>query len=173
MLPLEAQRDLKILEDEASSILGSLSGSENKIEKATLTREDERSVTVSLRFSGFGDKEYQMQVAILNSRKEVMDAVSIVQMDLPKSKQSDITLLMTDPQKTMSQSSLVSKYIRVRVAPKSSGIGDLLTEAFDDLNLSGSEFLIELDKKWMLMGANVKMTAKLTPFKNAGSIPSN
>jgi hypothetical protein len=171
-LSLGAQKDLKLIEDEATSLLSGLTGSgSNKIERATLTKEDERSVTVSLRFAGFADKEYKIQVAILNRSKEVMEEITPVEMDMPKSKQADVSMSIIDSGKAMSQSSLESKFLRIRVGPKEGGIAGVLGDTFDDINLSATEFLFELNKKWMVMGPAVKVNVALTPYKSAASIP--
>lgn len=171
---LQAQKELKIVTDELTDLGIGLSGTENKLEKATLTKEDERSIIVSLRFRGFADKEYQLQVSALNSRKETMEDVAKMVVDMPKSKQAEVPLLIKDPQKNMSQPTLNSKYLQVKVKPKGTGgITDVLGDAFDELDLNSTTYLIELDKKWMLMGANVKIPVKLTAYMSAASISPN
>jgi len=171
---LQAQKELKIVTDELTDLGIGLSGTENKLEKATLTKEDERSIIISLRFKGFADKEYQLQVSALNSRKETIEDISKMVLDMPKSKQAEVPLMIKDPQKNMSQPTLNSKYLQVKVKPKGTGgISDVLDDAFDGLDLNTTTYLIELDKKWMLMGANVKIPVKLTAYMNAASISPN
>lgn len=174
VLPLlQAQKELKIVSDEATELLGGLSGSSNKLDKATLTKEDERSIIVSLRFSGFTDKEYKLQVAALNAQKNIIEDISKTVIDMPKSKQAEVPLQIKDPQKTMTTATLNSKYLQITVKPKTGGLSELLDDTFEGLDLNATTYLIELDKKWMLMGSNVKIAVKLTPYLNASSISPN
>lgn len=167
------QRDLKLVTDEASSLLEGLSQPSNKVERATLTKEDERTTTISVRFIGFEDKEYKLQLAVLDSRKAVIEAISPMETDLPKSRQADVTLSMENPSNTVAAPAITSKFLRVRVTPKDGSITSLLGEAFGDLNLNATEYLFELNKSWMVTGPGVKLTATLTPYKNATSISPN
>lgn len=168
--PVHAQRDLKLMIDEATSILGELGGNTNKVERATLTKEDERTVTISLTLSGFDDKNYKIKAAMLNKTKKPIEEITPVEADVPKSKQMDISLNLSDAGKTMATNSIESKYLLIRVVPNEGGLSSLLEDAIGDVNLNGSEFLFELDKKWLLMGANVKVNVKLVPYKNAAAI---
>ena len=168
-----AQRDLKLVVDEATSILGELGGNTSKVERATLTKEDERTVTISLTLSGFDDKNYKVKAAVLNKTKKPIEEITPVEADVPKSKQMDISLNLSDAGKTMAANSIESKYLLIRVVPNEGGLSSLLEDAIGDVNLNGSEFLFELDKKWLLMGANVKVNVKLVPYKNAAAISPN
>lgn len=170
---LQAQRDLKPVEDEMSSIIGGLTGGTNKIERTTLTNEDERSVTLSIRLSGFDDKEYTIQTAILNRSKEPMVEMPAIVSPMPKSKQLDIQIEIAELKKAMATPWIESKFVRLRVAPKEGGISGALGEAFDGINLNAMEFLYELDKKWMLIGPLVRVNVPLTPYKGAASINPN
>jgi hypothetical protein len=168
-----AQRDLKMVVDEATSILGELGGNTSKVERATLTKEDERTVTISLTLSGFDDKNYKVKAAMLNKTKKPIEEIPPVEADVPKSKQMDIALNLADAGKTMAANSIESKYLLIRVVPNEGGLSSLLEDAIGDVNLNGSEFLFELDKKWLLMGANVKVNVKLVPYKSAAAISPN
>ena len=172
-LDLNAQKDLVPVQDEATSILDGLSGTTNKIEKATLTKEDERTVTLSIRFSGFDDKTYRFKALILNKQKKPVEEINPVEGDVPKSKQIDISFLLADGGKTMANQNIESRYIQIRVASKENSGAGLLEEALGDVSLGSSDYLFELSKKWMLMGANVKVNVSLVPYKNAASISPN
>jgi hypothetical protein len=171
MAPGQAQKALVQVEDEASSVLSGLTGNTNKLEKATLTKEDEHSITVSLRFIGFDDKSYKLQVSVLNSHKDVIKDIPPVESEMPKSKQADLSLVMNNSATVTSLPFIESRFLKVKVAPVEGGITGILSETFDDLNLNAQEFIFELTKQWMLSGPNVKVNVKLTPFKNAASIP--
>lgn len=170
---IHAQRDLKMVVDEATSILSELGGNTSKVERATLTKEDERTVTISLTLAGFDDKNYKIKAAVLNKIKKPIEEIPPVEADVPKSKQMDISLNLSDAGKTMAANAIESKYLLIRVVPNEGGLSSLLEDAIGDVNLSGSEFLFELDKKWLLMGANVKVNVKLVPYKNAAAISPN
>ncbi|MBK8503361.1 MAG: hypothetical protein IPL46_14760 [Saprospiraceae bacterium] len=166
-----AQRDLKAITSDADNVLAELTGGQvNKIERAMLTKEDERSVTLSIRFVGFSDKEYRLQAAILNSRKEVMKNIRIAESNMPKSKQAEILLAIDPDAKSGSNSFLQSQYLKIRVNPIEGGISGLLGDTFGDFSLGSLEFLFELNKTWMMIGPGVTVNVKLVPFKNAASI---
>jgi len=168
-----AQRDLKPVVDESSAILAELGGATSKVERASLTKEDERMVTISLTLSGFDDKAYIVKAAVLNKSKKPIEEITPMEADIPKSKQVDITLNLSDGGKTMAQQSIESKFLLVRVSPKEGGISGLLEDAIGDISISGSDFLFELDKKWLLMGANIKVNVKLVPYKSAATLSPN
>jgi hypothetical protein len=167
------QQDLKQIEDETALIIGELGGSKNKVKRATLTKEDERMVTVSLSFEGFDDKPYQVKAAVMNAQKKIVEEISRFTSDIPKSKQVDVTLNLSEPGKTLSSSAFETKYLLIRTAPKGTGLDALLEGALGDVNISGTDYVFELNKKWMAMGANVKVTVNLTPYKSAASITPN
>ncbi|MEP6794693.1 MAG: hypothetical protein ABJB16_10235 [Saprospiraceae bacterium] len=167
---LMAQKDLKPVMDETAALLGDLGGSANKVQRASLTKEDERMVMISLTFAGFTDKSYKVRAYALNNRKEVMQEITPVEVEMPKSKQVDITLNLSEGGKTVSQKNIVSKFLLIRVQPVEGGLTGILESAVGDISLNGLDYVFELDKKWMLMGANVKLNVKLIPYKNAASI---
>ena len=170
---LQGQKDLQPVQDEAAAILAGLSGAANKIEKATLTKEDERSVTVSVRFIGFDDKTYRYKASILNRQKKPLEEINPLEGDVPKSRQIDITFLLSEGGKTIASQNIESNYLQIRVASKENAVAGLLEDAMGDINLGSSDFIFELNKKWMLMGANVKVNVTLSPYKSAGAISPN
>lgn len=171
---LFSQKELKAVKDEASAILAEISTSANKLEKVTLVSEDERSVTISATFKGFTDKTYKVRGFILNARKETLQEISPVERDLPKNNQVELTFLMGDSGKEVTQTGLDSKFLKLTIAPNEGGLGSLLEEALGEgISLSATDYLYELDKKWMFNGQNIILNVKLTPFKNAASISQN
>jgi hypothetical protein len=171
---LYAQRDLKAITSDTDNLLAELTGGQvNKIERAIMTKEDERSITLSIRFAGFSDKEYRLQAAILNSRKEVMKNIRISESNMPKSKQAEILLAIDPDSKSGTNPVLQSQYLKIRVNPIESGISGILGDTFGDFNLGSMEFLFELKKTWMMIGPGVTVNVKLIPFKNAASIIPN
>ncbi len=171
---LFSQRELKAVKDEASSILEEISGSTNKLERVTLVSEDERSVTISATFKGFADKSYKVRGFIQNARKETIQEISPAERDLPKNNQVELTFLMSDNGREVTQTSLESRYLKLTITPNEGGLGSLLEEALGEgISLSSTDYLYELDKKWMFSGQNIILNVKLAPFKNAASISQN
>ncbi|HMQ60115.1 MAG TPA: hypothetical protein PKE06_05560 [Flavilitoribacter sp.] len=169
-----SQRELKAVQDDATAILGELSNSPNKVERVTLTSEDERSATVSVTFSGFKDKTYKVRGFVLNAAKKTIQEISPVEAELPKNNQLELTFLMGESGKTSTQTGLDSKYLKLTVAPNEGGLGSLLEDALgSDISLSSNDYLFELDKKWMFSGQDVILNVKLTPYKNAAAISQN
>jgi len=123
---LLAQRDLRPVKDDATGLLEQLSNRQNKLERASLTTEDERRVTVSLTFRGFEDKAYKVRAFVLDNQKVAIQEISQAEAEMPSSKQLDLTFTLGDVGKSVTSTNIESKYLRIKVFAND-GDGGLLT----------------------------------------------
>lgn len=167
VLALSAQpKELKMVDD-ITTILGDNS---NKVTKATIQTESEKTASIQVEFVGFKEKDYSIKANILNQLKKPMKEFEQVEADLDsRSGLADFFFNFKQlPGKAYPQAFLESSFVEISITDKK-GLG--ATPGLESFGIGAKKYTFQYKKKWKLKGAaGQEVTVNLVPYKSAASI---
>lgn len=149
------------------NIVGDLLG-ENKLTKVSMIAQGERKLTVSVAYNKLpAGKDFSIKGTILNRVKRPLPDIPVVSEAVSSSQGSVDLSFAFSPSRSYSKTYIESLYILISVVPEDEN-AELLNGIFDNVTVSGEDYMYHLKKKWRVGGSEeMIIKVKLVPFKTA------
>ncbi len=155
------------MEDDLTTILGD---NANKVTKATVQTESEKTASIQIEFVGFKDKEYYIVGNLLNQIKKPIKEIETVRVDLDsRAGLADFFFNFKQvPGRNYPADFLETWYVEFSIIDKK-GIGSI--QGLENFGIGAKKYTFKYKKQWKLKGATgQEVSVRLVPYKSAATI---